>query len=138
MMGNTEISITGNLTRDPELRFTLAGNGIPVCNFTVAVTPRERVSESEWKDGETMYWDIVAWRALGEHVAESLKRGDPAMVTGRVKFRNYETHPTDGSDPETRHVHEITADTVSVPLTFHTVTVKRTERSKPADAEANA
>jgi single-strand DNA-binding protein len=125
-MGNAEITITGNLVRDPELRYT--PTGIPVCNFTVAVTPREKVSDSEWKDGDPQFWDIVAWRTLAEHVAESLERGDPATVSGRVKFRPYQTRPTDGTAPETKHVHEITADSVSVPLAFHTVTVKRAER----------
>lgn len=123
------IEITGNLVRDPELRFT--PGGYAVCNFAVAVTPREKDGSGEWKDGDPQFWDIVAWRTLAENIAESLERGDPVTVIGRVNFRSWQTKPTDGTEPQTRHQHEITADSASVPLAFHTVIVKKAERGKP-------
>lgn len=127
------IEITGNLTRDPEMRFT--PNGIAVCKITVAVTPRKRDSATgNWSDGDPQFWDVTAWRQLAENVSESLMRGDPVTVIGTVDFREWLTKPTDERDSEKRHQHEITADVISVPLTFHTVRVKRSNRntSKPA------
>jgi single-strand DNA-binding protein len=114
------IEITGNLVRDPELRRT--ESGISVCNIVVAVTPRERQGEG-WKDGETQYWTVSAWRKLGENVAKSLERGDPVTVTGRVNFRSWET-----KEGEKRVQHLINADSVSVPLGFHTVIATKAER----------
>jgi single-strand DNA-binding protein len=123
-MAESVIRITGNLVRNPELRFT--ASGLPVCSFTVAVTPQEKNGDA-WKDCETQYWTVSAWRALAEHVAESFERGDPATVSGRVNFRTWET-----KEGEKRLQHEINADSVSVPLNYHTVVIKKAERTKPA------
>ena len=129
MSPGATIEISGNLVRNPELRFTPGGHA--VCTFTIAVTPRERNSDGTWADGETQYWNVTAWRNLAENVADSLVRGDPVTVTGRVTFRTWETKPTDGSEPVKRHQHEVTADSVSVPLAFHTVTIRKARRNRP-------
>jgi single-strand DNA-binding protein len=126
-MPRSEIEITGNLVRDPELRSTTGG--VPVCSFTVAVTPRERYGDT-WKDSETQYWVVSAWRSLGEHVAGSLERGDPVTVSGRVTFKTYET-----KEGAKRIQHEINAERVSVPLDFHIASpVKPTNKTEPDDA----
>jgi single-strand DNA-binding protein len=122
-MGQIKAEITGNLVRDPELRYT--ESGIPVCDFRVAVTPRERRGET-WRDGETQYWTVSAWRTLGENVSGSLRKGDPVTASGKVTFREYTTE-----DGDKRIAHEINADSVLVPLAFHTVTVKRPGHVKP-------
>jgi single-strand DNA-binding protein len=126
-MGESVITITGNLVRDPELRTT--PNGTPVCTFTVAVTPQEKNADG-WKDCETQFWNVTAWRTQGENVAESLERGDPVRVSGRVNFRAWET-----KEGEKRIQHEINADSVSVPLAFHAASVFRTPRAKRGEAE---
>lgn len=139
MSPGANIEISGNLVRDPELRFTPGGHA--VCTFTVAVTPRERGTDGTWADSETQYWSVTAWRTLAENVAASLVRGDPVTATGRVTFRTWETKPTDGSEPVKRHQHEVTADSVSVPLAFHTVLIRRAKRNRtvsesgPSDTE---
>jgi single-strand DNA-binding protein len=124
------ITISGNLTADPEMRFTPGGHA--VCNFTVAYTPRERDASGEWKDGDVQYWNVAAWRALGENIAESLVRGDPVIVSGTVRFRQYVT-----KEGEKRHAHEITADSVGVSLAFHTVRVRRSQRSSKTESDTS-
>lgn len=123
MAGETTLNITGNLTGDPELRFTPSGSA--VANFTVAATPRTFDRNSnEWKDGETLFMRCAAWKELGENVAETLKKGMRVMVEGRLKQRSYET--TAG---EKRTVIELEADEVAPSLKYATATVKRTQRS---------
>ncbi len=86
----SDLTITGNLTADPELRLTPSGQ--PVATFRVASTPRYRDNQSgEWKDGETLFLACVAWRQIAENVAESLQRGMRVIVTGKLKQRSYET-----------------------------------------------
>lgn len=134
MANGPHIEITGNLTRDPELRFTPGGHA--VSKITVAVTPRKRGADGEWSDGSPQFWDVTAWRQLAENVAESLMRGDPVTVIGTVEFREWED-----KEGNKRHQHEINADTISVPLTFHTIRVKRAGRNgggKPASTNATA
>jgi single-stranded DNA-binding protein len=87
-MADTHVTITGNLTDDPDLRFT--PNGTEVANFRLAVTARVRDGEG-WRDGETSFFRVNVWRQLAEHVAESLAKGDRAMVIGRLKSRSWET-----------------------------------------------
>ncbi len=90
MAGDTVITIIGNLTADPELRFT--PSGAAVANFTVASTPRMFDRQSnEWKDGETLFMRCSVWRDAAENVAESLQRGMRVIVAGRLKSRSYET-----------------------------------------------
>ena len=90
MAGETVITVVGNLTADPELRFT--PSGAAVANFTVASTPRTFDKNSnEWVDGEAMFLRCSIWRQAAENVAESLTRGARVVVTGRLKQRSFET-----------------------------------------------
>ena len=95
MAGEPQITITGNLTGEPELRFTQSG--APVCNFSVAVTPRIKVPNSDqWDDGETTFYRCAAWRRLAENVAASLQKGHRVIVVGRFKTRTWQNR--DGAD----------------------------------------
>src|SRR5215218_8302611 len=87
-MPDTHVTIVGNLTDDPEVSFT--PNGAAVCNFRLAVTPRIKDGEG-WRDGDTSFYRINAWRDLAEHVTDSLSKGDRALVLGRLKTRSWET-----------------------------------------------
>lgn len=119
MAGETIITLVGNLTADPELRFT--PSGAPVANFTVASTPRtfDRTT-SEWKDGEAMFINCAVWRRAAENVAESLQKGMRVIVQGRLKSRSYETR-----EGERRTVFEIDVDEVGPSLQFATAKVTR-------------
>jgi single-strand DNA-binding protein len=122
MAGETVITIEGNLTNDPELRF--APSGSAVSNFTVASTPRTFDRQSnEWKDGETLFMRVAAWRELGENVAESLTKGMGVIVTGRLKSRSYET-----KEGEKRTIIEMEADNVGPSLKWATAKVTRSQR----------
>jgi single-strand DNA-binding protein len=107
-MADTHVTITGNLTDDPDLRFTPNGN--PVANFRLAVTARIKDGEG-WHDGDTSYFRINVWRQLAEHVADSLSKGDRAVVIGRLKSRSWET-----PEGERRSVVEVEADEVAPSL----------------------
>ncbi len=90
MAGETTITLVGNLTADPELRFT--PSGAAVANFTVASTPRTFDRQTnEWKDGDAMFINCAVWRQAAENVAESLTRGSRVIVSGRLKQRSFET-----------------------------------------------
>ena len=89
MAGDTVITVIGNLTDDPELRFT--PSGAPVANFTIASTPRHFDKQAnEWKDGETLFLRSSVWRQQAEHAAESLARGMRVIAQGRLTQRSYE------------------------------------------------
>jgi single-strand DNA-binding protein len=122
MAGDTVITIIGNLTADPELRFT--PSGAAVANFTVASTPRQfdRTS-NEWKDGETLFMRCSVWRDAAENVAESLQRGTRVLVSGRLKSRSYET-----KEGEKRTVIELDVEEVGPSLKYATAKVNRTQR----------
>jgi single-strand DNA-binding protein len=107
-MADTHVTITGNLTDDPDLRFT--PNGHPVATFRLAVTARVKDGDS-WKDGETSFFRVNVWRQLAEHVAESLTKGDRAIVIGRLKSRSWET-----PEGDKRSVVEVEADEVAPSL----------------------
>jgi single-strand DNA-binding protein len=107
-MADTHVTITGNLTDAPELRFTPNGN--PVANFRLAVTARVKDGDT-WRDGETSFFRINVWRQLAEHVAESLSKGDRAVVIGRLKSRSWET-----PEGDKRSVVEVEADEVAPSL----------------------
>jgi single-strand DNA-binding protein len=90
MAGETTITVVGNLTADPELRYTQ--NGVAVANFTIASTPRTYDRQSgEWKDGEALFLRASVWREFAEHVANSLTKGSRVVATGRLRQRSYET-----------------------------------------------
>src|SRR5579862_3105929 len=108
--GDTQITISGNLVDDPELRYTQAGQAVAKCR--VASTPRFRDnSTGEWKDGESLFLSCNVWRQAAENAAESLQRGMRVIVTGRLKQRSYETR-----EGEKRTVFEIEVDEVGPSL----------------------
>lgn len=120
MAGDTPITIVGNLTTDPELRFTT--NGAPVANFTVASTPRSFDSRtSEWRDGEPLYLRCSVWRNYAENVAESLKKGMHVIVTGKLKASSYQDR-----EGNKRTNFEIDVDEVGPCLRFATAQVTKT------------
>jgi single-strand DNA-binding protein len=122
MAGETVITIIGNLTNDPELRFT--PSGAAVANFTVASTPRTFDRQAnEWKDGETLFMRCSVWRDAAENVAESLQRGTRVVVSGRLRSRSYET-----KEGEKRTVVEMEADEVGPSLRYATAKVSKTSR----------
>jgi single-strand DNA-binding protein len=122
MASDNQVTIVGNLTDDPELRYT--PNGAAVVNFSVAVTPRMRDEGGGWKDGDTSFFRCNAWRNLAENVAESLTRGSRVIVTGRLRQRSWETQ-----DGEKRSVVEIEADEIGPSLRWATAKVERQGRS---------
>ncbi len=122
MAGDTVITVVGNLTADPELRFT--PSGAAVASFTVASTPRTFDRQSnEWKDGEALFLRCSIWRQAAENVAESLTRGARVVVTGRLKQRSFETR-----EGEKRTVIELEVDEVGPSLRYATAKVNRTQR----------
>jgi single-strand DNA-binding protein len=122
MAGDTVITIIGNLTADPELRFT--PSGAAVANFTVASTPRMFDRQSnEWKDGETLFMRCSVWRDAAENVAESLQRGTRVIVSGRLKSRSYET-----KEGEKRTVIEMDVEEIGPSLRSATAKVNKTQR----------
>lgn len=122
MAGETQITVVGNLTADPELRFTPSGAG--VSNFTVASTPRTLDKQSgEWRDGDALFLRCNAWRQLGENVAESFRRGDRVIVQGTLKQRSFET-----KEGEKRTVVELDVQEVGASVKFHPSKSLRPER----------
>jgi single-strand DNA-binding protein len=122
MAGETVITVVGNVTDDPELRFTPAGAA--VANFTVASTPRSFDRQSnEWKDGDTLFLRCSVWRQAAENVAESLHRGNRVIVQGRLRQRSFETR-----EGEKRTVIELEVDEVGPSLKFATAKVSKTTR----------
>ncbi len=122
MAGETVITVVGNLTADPELRFT--PSGAAVASFTVASTPRTFDRQSnEWKDGEALFLRCSIWRQAAENVAESLTRGMRVVVQGRLQQRSYETR-----EGEKRTVIEMQVDEVGPSLRYATAKVNRTQR----------
>jgi len=123
MAGDTTITVIGNLTDDPELRFT--PSGAAVAKFRVASTPRFLDRQSgEWKDGEPLFLACNIWRDAAEHVAESLQRGARVIVTGRLRQRSYETR-----EGEKRTVIELEGDEIGPSLRYATAKVQKMARS---------
>lgn len=123
MAGDTVITVIGNLTADPELRFT--PSGAAVANFTVASTPRMFDRQTnEWKDGEALFLRCNIWREAAENVAESLTRGSRVIVSGRLKQRSFETR-----EGEKRTVVELEVDEIGPSLRYATAKVNKASRS---------
>jgi single-strand DNA-binding protein len=123
MAGETIITLIGNLTNDPELRFTPSGSA--VANFTIASTPRTFDSQSkQWKDGETLFLRSTVWREAAENVAESLTKGMRVIASGKLKSRSYET-----KEGEKRTVIEFEIEEIGASLQFANVKVNRTQRN---------
>jgi single-strand DNA-binding protein len=123
MAGEPPITLIGNLTGDPELRFT--PSGAAVANFTVACTPRTLDRQSnEWKDGETLFISCSVWRQVAENVAESLTRGARVVVHGRLKARSY-----DDRDGNKRTVFECDVEEIGASMRYATLKISKTSRS---------
>ena len=123
MAGDTVITVIGNLTGDPELRFT--PSGAPVANFTIASTPRSFDRQSnEWKDGDTLFMRCSIWREAAENVAESLTKGARVIASGRLIQRSYETR-----EGEKRTVVELQVDEIGPSLRYASAKVTRAQRS---------
>jgi single-strand DNA-binding protein len=127
MATDNQVMLVGNLTEDPELRFT--PGGAAVASFRLAVTPRIRQGD-QWTDGETSFFRCNAWRSLGENVAESLTKGARAVVIGRLRMRSWET-----PEGEKRSVVEVEADEVGASLKFATAKPERTKAKTAAGAK---
>jgi single-strand DNA-binding protein len=131
MASENQITIVGNLTDDPELRYT--PNGAAVANFRVAVSRRGKdETTGEWKDLDTSFFKVNAWRSLGENVAESLTRGSRVIVSGRLRSRSWEN-----PEGETRSSVEIEADEVGPSLRWATAKLEKTTRSGGGDWSDN-
>jgi single-strand DNA-binding protein len=120
-MPDTTTTIVGNLTEHPELRFTQGG--APVANFTIAVTPRVREGD-QWKDGETSFLRVTAWRQLAEHAADSLSKGDRVLVYGTLRQRSWET-----PEGERRSAVEVQAEELGPSLRWATAKPERANRT---------
>lgn len=124
MAGETTITVIGNLTNDPELRFTPSGSA--VANFTIASTPRTFDRQSnEWKDGDTLFLRASVWREAAENVAETLTKGMRVIVSGRLKSRNYET-----KEGEKRTVMELEVDEIGPSLRYAVARVSKANRGQ--------
>ena len=122
MAADTIITVVGNLTADPELRFT--PSGAAVANFTVASTPRIYDRQSgEWKDADALFMRCNVWREAAENVAESLTRGSRVIVSGRLKQRSFETR-----EGEKRTVVELEVDEIGPSLRYATAKVTKASR----------
>lgn len=131
MAGETTITVIGNLTADPELRFTTSGAA--VANFTVASTPRTFDRQTgEWKDGDTLFMRCSIWREPAENLAESLTKGARVIVVGRLTQRSYDTR-----EGEKRTVIELVADEVAPSLRYATAKVNRATRTGGQGGQAS-
>jgi single-strand DNA-binding protein len=128
MAGETVITVVGNLTADPELRYTQ--NGVAVANFTIASTPRtyDRAS-GEWKDGEALFLRASVWRDFAEHVANSLTKGSRVIASGRLRQRSYET-----KEGEKRTSIELEVDEIGPSLRYATASVTRVAGNRSGGA----
>jgi single-strand DNA-binding protein len=123
MAGETIITVVGNLTADPELRYTQ--NGLPVANFTIASTPRSFDRQAnEWKDGEALFMRASVWREFAEHVAGSLTKGMRVVATGRLKQRSYQDR-----EGNNRTAIELEVDEIGPSLRYATAQVTRAASS---------
>ena len=127
MAGETIITVVGNLTADPELRYTQ--NGLAAANFTIASTARVFDRQAnEWKDGDALFLRASVWRELAEHVVSSLSRGSRVIATGRLKQRSYET-----KEGEKRTSLELEVEEIGPSLRYATAQLTRTSGgSQPA------
>lgn len=124
MAGDTQITVVGNLTSDPEMRFTQSGAA--VANFTVASTPRSYNKQTQqWEDGEALFLRCSVWRQLAENVAESLTKGMRVIVQGNLKQRSYQT-----KEGENRTSYELDVQEVGPSLSWATAQVQRNERKQ--------
>lgn len=132
MAGETVITVVGNLTADPELRYTQ--NGLPVANFTIASTPRTFDRQAnEWKDGEALFLRASVWREFAEHVAGSLTKGMRVIATGRLRQRSYQDR-----EGQNRTAIELEVDEIGPSLRYATAQVTRAASNGGETASASA
>jgi single-strand DNA-binding protein len=127
-MADNGLTIVGNLTRDPELRFT--PNGVAVANFGVAVNDRKKVGDN-WED-DTSFFDVTCWQELAENVSETLGKGNRVIVNGKLKQRSWQT-----DEGDKRSKVEIIADAVGPDLRWATAAVTRTEKKGDGNGQSN-
>ena len=120
-MPDTHVTIVGNLTDDPEVSFT--PNGAAVCNFRLAVTARIKDGDS-WRDGDTSFYRITAWRQLAEQIGDSLSKGDRVLVQGQLRMRAWET-----PEGDKRSVVEVTTEEVGPSLRWATAKPERANKA---------
>lgn len=125
MAQGNQVTLVGNLTDDPELRYT--PNGTPVATFTVAINRRTRDENGQWKDGETSFLRCNVWRQQAENAAESLSKGSRAIVVGRLRQRSWET-----PEGQKRTVIEVEVESVGPSLEWAKAEVTKTPRSEEA------
>lgn len=125
------VTVVGNVTRDPELRYTSAG--APLASFGVVFNKRKKNDDTgKWEDGDAQFFDVVCWRTLAENVAESLEKGTRVIVSGRLDYSTWE------KDGDKRSKVQIVADEVGPSLRWATCEVARTERHSESVAAQNA
>jgi single-strand DNA-binding protein len=138
MAGEINTTLVGNLTGNPEMRFT--PSGAAVCNFTIACTPRHLDrSTDKWVDGDTTFVRVTVWRQPAENVVESLQVGDRVVCTGRLNNRPFDWRPAGAApdaEPEKRRSLELEADEVAASLRFRTVRIVRPARDSDVEREA--
>ena len=125
-MPDTHVTIVGNLTDDPEVTFT--PNGAAVCNFRLAVTARIKDGDA-WRDGDTSFYRITAWRQLAEHIGDSLSKGDRVIVAGQLRMRAWET-----PEGDKRQVVEVTAEEAGPSLKWATAKPERASKTSGKQA----
>lgn len=129
MLNSTQITIAGNATADPELRFT--PSGVAVASLNVAVNARKFNNVSKaWEDGDATFWRVNVWRDMAENLVESVRRGDRVIVVGRIETRTWEN-----AEGEARSAIEIVADDVAASCAFATMRVTRVPRHTQPAAE---
>ena len=130
MASDNQVTLVGNLTDDPELRYT--ANGAAVCKIRIAVNRRIQGPDGQWKDGEASYFSINCWRGLAENAAETLTRGTRVLVAGRLNFRSWENQ-----EGEKRSAVEVEADEVGPSLKWATAKVERQSRSSASSSSGD-
>jgi single-strand DNA-binding protein len=133
MAAETHITMVGNLTGDPELRFT--PQGVAMVKFRVASTPRvfDR-AKNEYRDGDPLFLACTAWRDMAEHIAESLAKGTRVVVTGRLRLSQWEDKDTG----EKRSMMQLDVEEIGPSLRFATAKVQKMSRAKAGDGFAPA
>lgn len=132
MAFTTLLTAVGNLTADPELRYSKDQK--PVVNFTVASTPRSfNRTTKEWEDGEAVFLRCSAWDEMAENIAASLKKGSRVMVHGSIKSRTWQT-----KEGETRRSDELQVDEIGVTLKYHTAVPEKRGRANPVQQEKSS
>ena len=125
-MNETTITVVGNLTDDPDLRFL--PSGVPVAKFALASTPRKPDGNGGWTDGDPLFLNCTAWRQMAEHAAESLTRGMRVVVVGRLRLSRWET-----DEGEKRSAYGLEVDEIGPSLRFATAKVAKMARTRTGD-----